>query len=100
MTIKRAPQVASTLTLEEHRRLVQAVTLLITVARRDAAVKRKRRTTGQDKKENGVRKIRGPCFFANSPYNGFINKVKILFNRKETNDKKFLYYNMFTNELQ
>jgi hypothetical protein len=68
MTIKRTPQVASTLTLEEHRRLVQAVTLLVTVARRTAATKRKTRKTGQDKKENGVRKIRGPCFFANMPY--------------------------------
>lgn len=62
MVIKRAPQVASTLTLEEHRRLVQVVTLLVTVARRNTATRRKRRTTGQDKKENGVRKIRGPCF--------------------------------------
>lgn len=73
MVIKRAPQVASTLTLEEHRRLVQVVTLLVTVSRRNAAASRKRRTTGQDKKENGVRKLRGPCFFANNPYHGFID---------------------------
>ena len=62
MAIKRAPHVASTLTLEEQRRLVQVVTLLVTVSRRNTATRRKRRTTGQDKKENGVRKIRGPCF--------------------------------------
>jgi hypothetical protein len=62
MFIKRAPHMASTLTLEEHRRLVQVVTLLVTVARRNAAARRTRRKTRQDKKENGVRKIRGPCF--------------------------------------
>jgi hypothetical protein len=67
MTIKRAPHMASTLTLEEHRHLVQVVTLLVTVARRNATARRKRRTTGQDKKENGVRRIRGPCFLRTRP---------------------------------
>jgi hypothetical protein len=73
MVIKRAPHLASTLTLEEHRRLVQVVTLLVTVSRRTAAAKRKTRKTDQDKKENGVRRIRGPCFFANNPYHGLID---------------------------
>ena len=69
MVIKRAPQAASTLTLEEHRRLVQVVTLLVTVSRRNTVARRKRRKTGQDKKENGVRKIRGPSIISNEGVN-------------------------------
>ena len=73
MTIKRAPQMASTLTLEEHRRVTKVVTLLATVARRVGTTKRRNKKTQQQKKENGVRKIRGPCFFAQNFYHGVID---------------------------
>jgi hypothetical protein len=99
MTIKRALPRAPTLTVEEHRRVVQVVTLLVAVSRRVGNSKEKTRGTSLRKKHKQDPQIRGPCFFARKTYHRVTNAVKN-HNRKQTNDKKFLYYSMFTRELQ